>query len=507
MQNQARSNDADKPAIAASTLLARRGQRRSLSAFTRRVFEHVCPGEEYRHNWHIDLICEYLEACSRREITRLIINIPPRYMKSIATSVAWPAWALGHNPSEQVMASSYSASLSVKHSLDCRSVMESPWYKLLFPETILAPDQNQKQEFQTTAKGTRTATSVGGTATGKGGNILLVDDLHSAEGAASDAERETAIRWFDQTFSTRLNDKKTGVIVVIGQRLHERDITGHLLEQGGWEHLCIPAVAESPTRYAFGRFTKERKAGDLLHEEREGKKEIAQARLRLGSAFAGQYQQQPVSPEGETVKRGWWKFYTAVPQFDEMILSWDCTFKETDDGSYVVGQVWGRAGARKYLLDQTRFRGDFPATCGAIRMQRAKWPTAYLTLVEERANGAAVIATLQNTLGGIVPVNPEGGKVARLNAVSANIEAGNVYLPDPTIAPWVGDFVDEFSAFPKGKHDDQVDACTQALSRLRQNETAVGMFCESKVDEGRGAEVTMDDVLGENEKSIFGGRN
>ena len=214
--------------------------RQDLASFTAKVFHTVDPGTRYLDNWHVHLICEYLAACSRGEITRLVINLPPRHLKSICVSVAWPAWLMGHDPAARIMAASYSRELSVRHALDFRLVLASPWYRRLFPGLCVAPDQNEKHRLQTTARGHRIATSVGGAATGEGAGVLIVDDPHNPRQALSAAMRESALDWFDQTYSSRLDDKKRGVIVVVMQRLHERDLTGHLLAKGGWEHLCLP---------------------------------------------------------------------------------------------------------------------------------------------------------------------------------------------------------------------------------------------------------------------------
>src|SRR4051794_14355040 len=239
--------------------------RTRLAAFTQKTFRTVDPGAVYKHNWHIDLIAEYLEACTRREVKRLIINVPPRYMKSISVSVAWPAWLIGKNPSERIVAASYSDRLSLKHSVDCRLVIQSEWYRRLFPGVILTGDQNEKEKFVTTARGQRFATTVRGSPTGDGGNFLIVDDPHTPQQALSPVQRQHGLDWFDQTFSNRLDDKENGVIVVVMQRLHANDLSGHLLDKGGWEHLCIPGIAEVRTVIDFGRVKATREPGDVLH--------------------------------------------------------------------------------------------------------------------------------------------------------------------------------------------------------------------------------------------------
>jgi len=451
---------------------------RKLADFIRQAWHVIEPATPYLHNWHIDLICEYLEAVSAGQITRLIINIPPRYMKSIAVSVMWPVWEWIRHPETRWIFASYSQSLSTKHSVDRRTIIQSDWYQSRWGDRFkLVEDHNLKTEFLNDKRGHMIATSVGGTSTGKGGNRLVVDDPLNPKEAASDVLRERANTWFDQTFYSRLDDKKTGAIVVIMQRLHEKDLTGHLLEQGGeWEHLCLPAIAEDRQVIHFpmsGR-TLVREPGDLLWPEREGPKEIEAAKLALRSyGFAGQYQQRPSPMEGGIFKRGWWKFYKEPPaRFDEMLQSWDCSFKNASTSDYVVGQVWGRVGGEFYLLDQVRDRMDFTETLQAVRALTAKWPKARSKLIEDKANGQAVIDALKREISGIIPVTPKESKEARAMAVQPFMEAGNVYLPDPSIAPWIHDFIEECAAFPNAAHDDQVDAMTQALNRLAQRRKA-----------------------------------
>lgn len=286
--------------------LRARAIRHDLGAFIAKSFETVSPHQPYLHNWHIDLIADYLMAVSRGDITRLIINMPPRSLKSICVSVAWPAWLLGHNPTMRIMAASYSQQLATKHSLDCRLVMQSAWYRALFPHTILAHDQNEKHKFATTHCGMRLATSVGGTATGEGGHILIADDVMSPLQASSATDRTMVNEWFDHTFSTRLDDKRSGAIVLVMQRLHEQDITAHLLAKGGWEHLCLPAIADVPQRWQIGGRRYARKRGSLLHSVREDRALIERAKRELGSAhFSAQYQQQPLPAEGGMIQLEW----------------------------------------------------------------------------------------------------------------------------------------------------------------------------------------------------------
>lgn len=441
--------------------------RTRLAAFTQKTFRTVDPGTPYLHNWHIDLIGEYLEACTRREITRLIINLPPRNLKSIAVSVAWPAWLLGKNPSERVVAASYSHSLSLKHSVDCRLVVESEWYRRLFPGTQLAKDQNEKHKFDTTKRGMRFATSVGGSATGEGGNFLIVDDPHNPLQALSDVQRQLALTWFDQTFSTRLNDKEKGVIVVVMQRLHANDLTGHLLEKGGWEHLCIPAVAETRTVIDFGRVSLTREPGDILHPARESAEAIERQKTALGSyAYAGQYQQRPAPAEGGIFKAHWFKRYGQRQEvYKRIIQSWDTAYKPGQLNDPSCCTTWGERPDGWDLLHVVARRLEYP-DLKALVVRQAEDFAPHAILIEDKASGQSLLQDLRrDTKLPLIAIEPEGDKTTRASAVSALVEAGRVALP--TNAAWLTDYESEMLTFPNAPHDDQVDSTSQFLAWAR----------------------------------------
>lgn len=438
-----------------------------LTTFIKEAWPILEPNNQYIHNWHIDCVAEYLEAVTAGQLKRLIINEPPRYMKSTMVSVAWPVWEWIKTPETRWIFTSYAASLSTKHSMDRRALIQSYWFQERWGKRFKLVSE-AKTEPINDKRGIMLSTSVGGSATGKGGNRLIIDDPHNPMEAISDVQRQQAINFFDNTLMTRLDDKKAGAIVLVMQRLHENDLTGHLLNQGIYEHLCLPVEAPFSVIVTTPKGTCfQRERGDLLWPDREGPEEIKGMKIALGGYnFAGQYQQDPRPQEGGLINRSWWKYYKQLPKLEEIIMSWDCAFKDLKTSDYVVGQVWGRNKADKYLIDQVRGKMDFPSTIVAIRALWAKYPQAKLKLIEDKANGTAVIATLKRSIPGIIPVNPDKSKVARVNGISPDVEAGNVYLPDPSIAPWIGDFVEEFAAFPNGANDDQVDATTQALDRL-----------------------------------------
>lgn len=457
------------PAEAAAELLIRRQRRGSLVEFNKKVFATIDPATKYLHNWHIDLICEYLEACTKKDIKRLIINIPPRHLKSILVTVGWPAWMLGRNPSEQIVASSYAGSLAIKHSVDCRTVLQALWYKNTFPAVQLTDDMNMKSEFVTTKRGHRIATSVGGAATGRGGNILIVDDPIDPKKAMSEIERKTANTWYDQTFSTRLNNEDSGCIVLVMQRLHMDDLTGHVLELGNWEHLKIPYEAPTDKIYDFGRIRKERKAGDLLQKERMDKEKVERRKKELGSyGWSGQFQQEPAPVGGGMIKLAWFGRYNTPPEdFDKVVHSWDTAQKENELNDYSVDTIWGIKDSKYYLLYVYRDKLRYPRLRTATKNLNSKMPADVL-LIEDKSSGTSLIQDLrEDTNLPVIAILPCNDKVTRMDTCSPLIEAGNVFIPHD--APWLIDYEIELSNFPNVKNDDQADSTSQFLNWIKRN--------------------------------------
>ncbi len=467
---------------------------RSFYEFVLQAWHIAEPATPFVDGWHIGAIVEHLEAVSRGHIRNLLINVPPRHMKSLLVSVFWPAWEWIRNPHLRYLYSSYAASLSIRDSVKCRRLVESPWYQSRWADRFaLTTDQNTKGRFDNNRTGYRLSTSVGGAVTGEGGDRIVCDDPHNVQEAESDSIRLSTIDWWDIAMSTRQNDPKTTTMVIVMQRCHQRDLSGHLLEKGNWEHLCLPAEYEGSKRKTSIGFQDPRvRHGELLWSERFGPPEIEALKINLGSyGTAGQLQQRPSPSGGGMFKRQWFRYLqprganlppvlvrladgtvqsiTAIeaPAYvDEQIQSWDCAFKDLSTSDYVVGQLWARRGNMFLLGDQVRARMDCPTTVKAVRELSLKWPNARAKLIEDKANGSAVIQMLANEIPGLLPVNPQGGKIARAAAVSPLVEAGNVYLPHPDCAPWVNDFIEECITFPNGAHDDQVDAMTQALLRF-----------------------------------------
>src|SRR5713101_8276739 len=324
--------------------------RDSLAEFVRQAWHIIEPTTPLLWNWHLDAICEHLEAVANADLFRLIVNLPPRSGKSLVTSVLWPAWVWTKQASTRWLCASYSASLAVKFSIDRRTVITSQWYQERWP-IFLAGDQNQKQEFMNDTRGHMIATSPSGTATGKGGEIIVADDLQNPEMAESEAERRNVIRFFDETLSTRLDDKRRGRIVVIQQRTHQADLTGHLLEQGGWTHLCLPAEFEQKTIITLPLSNREivKEEGDLLWPEREGPPELAAITNQLGTyGYACQYLQNPIPRGGNLFKAEWLQTYNDVPAgFDDVVLSLDCAFKTGSSADYSAAVIVGHIRTRR----------------------------------------------------------------------------------------------------------------------------------------------------------------
>jgi predicted phage terminase large subunit-like protein len=303
------------------------------------------------------------------------------------------------------------------------------------------------------------------------------DDLLNARDAYSDLKRKDANEFMTKTLATRLDNKFTGAIIVVMQRLHEDDPTGHLLAndtEGEWTHLCIREQEHERTVVHFPRSGREfvREADSLLWPEREGEKQIASVRTLLGTRdYNAQYQQDPAPAEGTMFKAHWFRYWVVLPKLDEVIQSWDLSFSGGKDADFVVGSIWGKTGAERYLIDQVRAQADFPETLRLFRLMSAKHPQAHVKLVEAAANGAALISTLRKEIQGIIPVVPKGSKEVRAQAASAAAEAGNIYLPAISLEPlrldqWVTEWLDELTRFPVGRNDDQVDSFSMAMKRL-----------------------------------------
>jgi len=441
-------------------------RRQDLSLFVMKVFETLHPGEDpLELAWYIRAMCNALHEVRAGNKDRLVITVPPRHLKSITAAVAFPAWLLGHHPSMKVMVASYSQDLARQHSNLTRAVMESAWYKRDFPRTRIREGGNRALELETTRNGKRKAVSVGGSITGFGAGIIVVDDCMKAEDVRSPARREEVRSWFDGTLQNRLDNKRVGQIVSIQQRLHEDDLPAYMLDKG-YEHLNLPAIAEKDERIAIGggRFHL-RRVGDFLNPVREDKAVLDRLRRDLGPVvFSAQYQQQPVAPGGNLIRLEWFGTYNQAPErheFLKVVQSWDTGMTANPQSDPSVCTTWGfhRDQYKWYLLDVLRERLDYPDLKRAvIRLQRQY--KADKVLIENAASGLALWPDLRAT-GDFLPVmiKPDACKEERFNGCMGEVEAGHFLLP--VEAPWLDGFKAELRAFPLGRHDDQVDSFSQ----------------------------------------------
>lgn len=445
--------------------------RQDFSAFIHRAFDELNPRDAFLPNWHIDVLASRLESVRKGEIKRLIVNLPPRSLKSHAASVALPAWWLGHDPSAQLLCVSYGDALAAKLSRDCRTLMTSRFYKTLFA-TRLSAAKNAMEEFETTAHGFRVATSVGGVLTGRGADAILIDDPLKPEEALSASARRRANEWFDNTLYSRLNDKRTGAIVIIMQRLHEDDLVGHVLGQEEWELVSFPAIAERDETFAYrtmsGDAIAARQTGEALHAAREPLEALARVRRALGEYnFAGQYLQAPAPPGGGMIKREWFRTYepdAAPTDFERVVQSWDTANKASELSDYSVCTSWGVKGSAFYLLHVFRKRLNYPELKRAVAEQQRAFG-ASVVLIEDKASGTPLIQELvQAGVANVRRVAVTDDKIMRLHAQAGAIENGFVHLP--RAAHWLDDYLSELTVFPRGRHDDQVDSTSQALAYL-----------------------------------------
>lgn len=444
--------------------------RNNLSSFIHKSFLTASPNIQYLSNWHIDLISKKLMQVQKGEITRLIINMPPRNLKSISVSVAWPAWLLAHDPSTKIMAASYSQALSNKHSQDCRLIINSDWYHNLFPNTNITKGENQKSKFVTTQRGFRFATSTGGTATGEGGDFLIIDDPQNPNKINSKKYRDQTIEWFEQTFISRLNDKKTGAIVIVMQRLHDNDLCGYLLKnkRDQWDLLKIPAIYQHKSIFHCP-YKIEKESGSVLHEERESNNSLKKLKLELGEYnFTAQYQQDPITAEGSMVKKIWFKYFSAKEEikFNQIIQSWDTAIKAKDNNDYSVGMTIGVNDNGYYILDIIRIKVEFPDLIKAVHQYNRKWRPKSI-LVEDKSSGQSLLQSLKMEMKvSIIPIKPKFDKITRFAIHTALFESGKIFLD--LDASWRLCLEQELLSFPKSTHDDQVDSLSQAITYLQQ---------------------------------------
>lgn len=438
--------------------------RTDLSSFIHRSFLELVPGEPYLPNWHIDAIAEHLMLCAEGNIKRLIITVPPRSLKSIAASVAFPAWVLGRQRHRKLICASYSQELSNQLSVNCRSVMTAEWYESLFPNVVL-PGKQKQNLIRTAEGGMRLATSVGGTMRGFGGDMIILDDPLKGIEMISKAERTRVAEWYDGVVVGRLNNKNDGVIILIMQRIHEDDLVGHVRERGEWIELKIPAIAPERQSFLVGRSLYHlREQGEVIQPEREAQPHLDQVLRSIGSYnFAAQYLQEPVPLAGNLFRRAWFLSYERSDDlvFEQVVQSWDTGIKGGAHNDYSVCTTWGIIGDDYFLIDVIRQQLEYPdLKRRVIAAAEVHDPTTIL--IEAAGTGEPLIQELRRDTGlRPIAIDVRVDKEVRAIAAQAKVEAGQVLLP--TEAPWLSAYLDEMAAFPGGRHDDQVDSTTQFL--------------------------------------------
>jgi predicted phage terminase large subunit-like protein len=461
---------------------------RDLASFVRVAWPVIVPGKRLAWNWHYDLLCEYLTLVYRRECVRLILNVPPRTLKSTIASICFPVWTWLRAPEQHFLCVSYELDLATTFNVARRRLMESAWFQALFSNRFqLSTDRNVNDAFLNDKGGGMLAASTNARAQGRGGDLILLDDPLSAGDALSDVLRSGVNNWLQYQMPQRLNDPSKSAIVLIQQRLHEQDTTGFLLESepGEWTLIKLPLVAEDHEVWTFpisGRVV-EREVGACLHPARFPTK-VVKAKQANRLAWAGQYQQRPAPIEGNLVRLSDVRYYggrdpltgerdAALPEaFDQKILSADCAFKDLRTSDFVAIITIGVKGSRRYVLNVINSHLDLDATEDAIRQQHALYGPIRAVLIEDKANGAAVVSHLKANLSGVIAVNPEGGKVARFVAAAPEWQAHDWYVDRS--AAWCSPLLEQLAQFPNSAHDDMCDAMSQAAIWLQASRWNLG---------------------------------
>lgn len=452
--------------------------RLSLSEYIKMAWPVLEPGQPYIHGWHIDAIAEHLEAVTDNEISRLLINVPPGMMKSMATSVFWPSWEWGARdmPHNRFIAASHSQSLAIRDNVKTRRLISSQWYQERW--TIeLAADQNAKTKFENSATGFREACAAG-SITGSRGDRVIVDDPHTIEGAMSALKRQTTLDWFCHTLPTRLNNPATSAIVTIMQRIHEDDISGYILaKELGYEHLCLPMEFEKARKcYTCIGFEDPRKTeGELLFPQRFPREVVERDKKVMGSmAVAGQFQQSPAPAGGSIFQEEWFRYYSTPRRYKRIIMSVDTAYKPGALNDPTVCGIWGEHEVGYDLLHVYRERVAYPQLKRDITRLADEWIVKkhlfaahilFTILIEDKASGQSLIQDMRNdTKYNIVAIEPEGDKLTRAAVCAPQFEAGKVFLLKD--ASWLEDYKSELLIFPNSTHDDQVDMTSQFLNSI-----------------------------------------
>lgn len=455
--------------------------RQSFSTFVQKCFYELNPSEKFINGMYIDLLCDQIQSMIEGENQKLIINLPPRYLKSVICSIALPAFILGHNPSAKIMCISYGEDLASKLATDCRTIMETDWYKELFFQTRIRGDRRSSMDFETTKHGGRFAVTISGGVTGRGADWIIIDDPLKPVEAFSDIQREKVNELYGNTVNSRLNDKNTGRILVVMQRLHAHDLSGFLFENDpDFKSIVLPLIAVKDEEWQIKNHITgkiviyKRKKGELLHPEREGEKVVNSYRNSMSPfVFSAQYQQNPMPIGSGMIKQEWITTYQELPKLSKIILSWDTASKTTETNAYSACVVIGVGKDQKYyLLEVFRGRLDFPSLTRKVKelsdKYEGKMSGKIITLVENASSGISLCQTLKGKITNLIPVSCKSSKEQRFDIVALKTEQGELLFPGQ-YEPWFKSFEDEFLTFPNSLFKDQCDALSQALNYSLEN--------------------------------------
>jgi len=437
-------------------------------SFLERCLKTLNPGTPFLPNWHLEAIAYQLERVRRGEITRLIINMPPRHLKSLTVTVAFAAYLLGHDPTRRIYTVSYGSELAQKHARDARAILESAWYRKVFPQMQIL--RSTDDDVMTGKRGFRKATSVGGALTGMGGNMIIIDDPQKPVDAQSESQRAKTIDWVSNTLMSRLDNKETGAIILVTQRVHMDDLSGFLInERQGWEVLSLPAIAESEEHIQIGESAfHHRKLGEALHPAHESVETLLRLQNELGpDIFAAQYQQTPVPAGGNMIRREWIRYYHPheLPERSrrsKILMSLDTAAKDGAQNDWSVITTFQVEDGIKYLIDLIRIRAEYPLLRSTV-IQAANRFKPDVVLIEDASTGIALAQELRPILRRPVElVKVEHDKVGRLYVLQVQFAGGVARFPIG--ASFMPELLRELLTVPQSKHDDQVDSICQALA-------------------------------------------
>ncbi len=439
--------------------------------FVQKVFATLNPGATYHQNWHILAMCYAVMECVNGDVDRLNINLPPRCLKSIVCSIALPAFLLGHNPAMSIIVVSYGEDLAKDLARKFRTIVKSDWYCQTFPNMQISETKDTELETATTMNGGRLAVAFGGAITGRGADLIIIDDPMKAQDGSSQYEQERVYRTYNETIATRFNDPANSKLIVAMQRLSEGDLSGRLLETGQFKNLCIPAICEQTTKYRIGigendEFTFRK--GDLLQPGRLSSESLSERLASMGSsAFAAQFLQNPEPSDGEHIKREWINRYKKRPDFSEferIVQSWDTAVKTGERNDYSACVTIGVRDGKFYVLNASQCRVNLhELQCRAVT--HADFWHADTILVEDANVGTALSQHLYRATNlAVFPVAPKGAKEVRVERAAAHIQTGRLVLPENE--HWCSKLERQMYAFPNGKHDDLIDALAQCINWL-----------------------------------------